>query len=96
MPIEAGEAVPGPRYRPTRSTDVVGRSTLRRPTPGQEKAAVRRLELRYSVLSGQEMFVLSRLKQGYVLFRMDTLWNGETSSRWVAVPSDYSLRRVKK
>ncbi len=96
MATTAESARPGLRYRPTRSTDVVGRSTLRRPTPGRERAAIRRLEARYRSLSGQELFVLSCIKRGFVLFRLDTGWRGATSSRWVALPPDYRLRAVKR
>lgn len=92
--VLARDAVPGRLYRPTRSREVVGRSVLRRPTPGRVRAALRRLEARGQSITGQEAFILQRIRGGDVLFRLDNRLDGVTRSRWTALPSTYVLREV--
>lgn len=96
MAIQAKETHPGSLYRPTRRRELVGRSVLKRPTDGQRAKALRRLEKNPMRLTGQEVYLLSRLREGWVLFRLYTRFNGSTISRWIALPLHYVLRQVRR
>ena len=99
MSIQAKDTVPGARYRPTRvgSFDLCGRAWLTRAKPGWERKAVTRLEKRGRGLNGRESYTLTSVKAGAILMRKHRRAPGTrtTQSEWVAIPRDYTLRKVK-
>jgi len=101
MSIAAKDSVPGARYRPTRSRsfDLRGRAWLTRAKPGWETKAINKLKTRGAArsLDGGAVFTLMSVMAGAILMRKHRRVPGTrtTQSEWVAIPQNYTLRKVK-